>query len=65
MDVRRPALARAAALFLMAWTLLVGIRVVVAVIRGNWDIAVVGVALLAASVGIGAWAWKVGRSNDA
>jgi len=60
-DVRYPGLARACAFLLLAWTLLLALRVVVAVTRGDWVLGLVGVAVLAGSTGMTAWAWSAAR----
>ena len=61
-DVRHPAFARGVALFLLAWTLLLAVRVVVAVLRGDWVVGLVGAAVVAGSAGMTAWAWSMIRS---
>ena len=55
--VRHPAAARGVALLLLAWTLLLAVRVVVALLRGDWVVGMVGAAVVAGSAGMTAWAW--------
>ena len=55
-------LARAAAVLGVLWTGLIAVRLVVAAVRGQWTLAVVGIALLAGSAGMAAWAWTIIRS---
>ena len=60
-DGRYRVLARAGAFLLLAWTLLLALRVVVAALRGDWVLTLVGVAVLAGSAGMTAWAWSAVR----
>ncbi len=60
-DGRYPGLARVGAFLLLAWTLLLSVRVVVAVMRGDWMLGLVGVGVLAGSAGMTAWAWSAAR----
>ncbi len=53
--------ARAGAFLLLAWTLLLALRVVVAVMRGDWVLGLVGAAVLAGCAGVTAWAWSARR----
>lgn len=62
-DVRHPAAAHELALLLLAWTLLLAVRVMVALVRGEWVAGMVGAAVVAKSAGMTAWAWSLARSS--